>query len=334
MTCRRLLLCAIGTGAFANTLDAFAQAAGAASGKIWRVGFLSLGPRPASLESNFLGAFPLGMRELGYVEGRNLVIEWRYADSKAERLAPLAAELTESKVDAIVAVGTQAVSAARKTGTAIPIIMATVGDPVGSGLINSLAHPGGNVTGTSLMAVDISAKYLELLRSMAPKVAHIAVMMSSDNPPHATALKNIQGVAIKLGLTILPIDVKTVAEIEPAFATMTRAKVGAVFVLLHPVFNAQAREIADLALKNRLPSISGIREFAEAGGLVTYGSSFSESVRRAATYVDKIFKGAKPADLPVEQPMKFDMIINGKTAKTLGLSIPLSLQISADKVIE
>ncbi|MSQ72207.1 MAG: ABC transporter substrate-binding protein [Betaproteobacteria bacterium] len=330
MNTRRKLILSLGAAALAAPFAAFAQQ----QGKVWRVGFLSLGPRPASFESDYLGAFPLGMRDLGYVEGRNLAIEWRFADARSERLPALAAELVELKVDAIVAAGTQAVSAARKASATIPIVMATVGDPVGSGLIASLARPGGNVTGTSLMAVDIITKYLELLRGMAPKVSRVAAMMNTDNPPHATALKNLQDAAGKTGVTILPYDVRTPAAIEPAFAQMKRAGAGAVFIFLHPIFTAQVRQIGELALKHRLPSISGIREFAEAGGLVTYGSSFSESTRRTAAYVDKILKGAKPSDLPVEQPVKFEMIINGRTAKALGLTIPQALLISADRVIE
>jgi putative ABC transport system substrate-binding protein len=329
MNNRRKLLIMLGAGALAAPLGSFAQQ----QGKIWRVGFLSL-RRPASLNSDFYGAFLQGMRDLGYVEGKNLVIEWRFADGKLERLPELAAELVKLKVDVIVAAGPQAISAAQKATVTIPIVMATAPDPVGSGFVKSLAHPGGNITGLSNISADISPKQLEMLLSIVPKLSRVAVLVNPTNSSHATVLKNVQGAAQRIAVTILSLDARTPQEIEKAFSAMAREKAGAVIVARDGLLIQQARQIAALAVKYRMPSIHGIREYVEAGGLMSYGPSLTDNFRRAATYVDKIFKGAKPGDLPVEQPTKLELIINGKTAKALGLTIPQSLLISADKVIE
>jgi putative ABC transport system substrate-binding protein len=330
MNNRRRLLVALGAGALGAPLACFAQQ----PGKVWRVGFLSARSRPVSLDSDEYGGFPQGMRELGYVEGKNLLIEWRYAEGKYERLPELLAELVRLKVDAIVAPGSPVISAAQKVTTTVPIVVVNAQDPVGSGLIKSLAHPGGNITGLSSLAVDISPKHLEMLLGMVPKLTHVAVLVNFDNPSHPVTLKNVQAAAQKANVKVLPVEARTTPEIEKAFSAMAREKAGAVIVARDALFLQQARQIAELAAKHRLPTISGIREHIEAGGLMTYGPNSTDSFRRAATYVDKILKGAKPGDLPVEQPTKFDLFINRKTAKALGLTIPQSLLIIADKVIE
>ena len=304
-------------------------------GKVWRVGFLSQRRHVDFLDSDYYyGPFRQGMRELGYVEGKNLVIEWRSAEGKFERLPDLAAELVQLKVDVIVTAGTPAISAAQKATTTIPIVMGSAGDPVGSGFVKSLARPGGNITGLSNMVVDLGPKHLEMLRSMVPKLSRVAVLVNPSNSSHATILKSVQAAAQKTNIKVLPAEARTPQEIESAFSTMTQGNVGAVLVAIDAFFIQQGRQIAELAAKHRLPSMSASREYVEAGGLMSYGQNLADNYRRAATYVDKILKGAKPGDLPVEQPTKFELIINGKTAKALGLTIPQSLLISADKVIE
>ena len=330
MNTRRELLIALGAYVFATPLACFAQQ----QGKIWRVGFLSLRSRPASLESDTFGAFSNGMRELGYVEGKNLVIEWRFADNKYERLPDLAADLVRLKVDVIVTAGPAATSAAQKATTTIPIVFGGANDPVGSGFVKSLARPAGNITGLSNVSVEMSPKLLEMLLSTMPKLSRVAVLMNPSNSGHATMLKNVQAAAQKANVKVLPVEARTAPEIEKAFSAMAREKAGAVIVARDALFLQQARQIAELAAKHRLPTISGIREHIEAGGLMTYGPNSTDSFRRAATYVDKIIKGEKPANLPVEQPTKFELVINRKTANALGLTIPQSLLIMADRVIE
>ena len=303
-------------------------------GKIWRVGFLVARRRPASIDADFIGAFPHGMRELGYVEGKNLAIEWRFGDADPARLPGLAAELVQAKVDVIVAVGAQSISAAQKATTTIPIVMGITGDPVSDGFVKSLAHPGGNITGTSLMMIDIMPKRLEMLQSMTHKLVHAAVLLNPGNSTSVASLTSLQAIAQKFRVKLLPAEVRTLQEIEPAFAMMARERVGAVIVIPDSLLNVQVRPVAELAVKLRLPSIAGLREYVEAGGLASYGPSYFEILRRTATYVDKIFKGAKPADLPVEQPTKFEFVINLKTAKAIGLTIPPSVLARADEVIE
>ena len=327
---RRKLLVALGAGAIAFPFSSLAQQ----PGKVWRIGFLSQSSRPDSLDSHYYGAFARGMRELGYVEGKNLLIEWRFADNKAERLPSLAAELAHLKVDAIVTAGTSATRAAQRATATIPILIGSAGDPVVEGFVKSFAHPGGNMTGTYNIAADISPKHLEMLLSMVPKLSRVFVLANPDNSAHTTILKNVQAAARTTSVTVLSLDARSPQEIEQAFSRMARQKAGALMVMRDPLFNRQVRQIAELAAKHRLPTIAGLREYVEAGGLMSYGTNLTEQYRRAATYVDKIFKGAKPGDLPIEQPTKFELFINGKTAKALGLKIPQSLVISADRVIE
>lgn len=303
-------------------------------GKIWRVGFLVPRRRPDSIDSDFIGAFPRGMRELGYVEGKNLVIEWRFADGQFERLPDLAAELVRLKVDVIVSGSSQAISALQKATTTIPVVMASSGDPIGSGFVKSLARPGGNITGLSNLTSDIGTKQLELLLSIVPKLSRVAVLVNPVNPSLATFLKNVQSAAQGVSVKVLPVEARTAREIENAFPAMTQGNASAVIVATDGLFVQQYRKIAELAAKNRLPSVSQLREYVEAGGLVSYGPNLAEQFRRAATYVDKIFKGAKPGDLPVEQSTKFELLINDKTAKALGLTISSELLSRADRVIE
>ena len=281
-----------------------------------------------------VAAFKQGLQELGYVEGKNLTLQLRFADGKLERVPGLATELVSLKVDIIVSFGTVTTIALQKATSTIPIVMANTLDPVGNGLVKTLARPGGNITGLSSLGGDIGGKHLEMLLSVAPKLSRVAVLLNPGNQSHPLVLKSIQSAALKTSTKILPLEARTAPEIENAFSAMTQGKAGAVIVARDGFYINQTRQITELALKNRLPSISERASYAEAGGLMSYGVNQGEQFRRAATYVDKIFKGAKPADLPVEQPTKFELVINRKTAKALGLTIPQALLVSADKVIE
>jgi len=301
--------------------------------KVWRIGILATRNRPASLDSDAFGQFILGMRELGYFESKNLQVEYRWAEGKYERLPALAAELVQAKVDVIVAAGASDIDAAKKATSTIPIVMATSPDPVVSGYAKTLARPGGNITGLTNFTVDISPKLFEMLHSTVPKMARLAVLINPANPSHAAVLTSIASASQRAGVKVMPVEARSAAEIEQAFVNIAQAKAGAVLVPRDGFYIQQLDQIAKLATKHRLPSISGYRQYAEAGGLMSYGQSARESFRRAATYVDKIFKGAKPGDLPIEQPTTFELYINGRTAKSLGLTIPQSLLISADKVI-
>jgi len=327
---RRKMVIALGASAFVAPFGSFAQQ----QGKVWRVGFLATRSRPISLDSDAFGAFPRGMRELGYVEGKNLKIEWRFADGNVERLPDLVIELLRLNVDIIVTQGVPATRAAQKMAAAIPIVMGTIPDPVGSGFVASLARPGANITGLSNQTGDLGPKYLEMVLSIVPKMFRAAVLVNPDNASHPAMLKSIEAAAHKANVKILPVDARASQDIDKAFATMIRERVGAVIMPLDSFFFQHLPQIAELAIKYRLPSLSGNPNYPEGGGLMSYGSNITEQYRRTATYVDKILKGAKPGDLPVEQPTKFELIINGKTAKILGLKIPQSLLVMADKVIE
>ena len=303
--------------------------------KVWRIGRLNHIRRPESPDTHFTGAFHRGMRELGYIEGKNLITEERYSDGDLERLQAQVAELMRLKLDVIVTGSTPGTRAAQKATGTIPIVFCADLDPVGNRLVASLARPGGNITGLSTLGVDISAKHLEMLRSMAPAQSRVAVLMNPDEGPGQTSILNsIQAAGQKTGVTIMPFDARVPKEIENAFAQMLRWKAGALIVARGAFLNNQPRLIAELAAKHRLPAIAGLSEYVMAGGLISYGPSLTDMFRRGATYVDKIFKGAKPVDLPVEQPTLFELYINRKTAKALGLTIPQSLMISVDKVIE
>ena len=325
---RRAFLFALGAGALATPISSFAQQ----SSRIWRIGYLSPRVRMDSLP--YERAFLQGMSELGYVEGKNVVVEWRFADGAYERLPYLAAELLRLNVDVIVAPSSSAIRAAQQATKTTPIVFISTGDPVGSGFVASLAQPGGNITGLSNTNLDVSAKLLELLVTMVPKLSRVAVLGNPGSSTHSAILKNVRAAALtRVGVRVLSVEARTREEIERGFARMTQEHADSVIVAADAFLNQQAQYIAPLALKRRLPSISQPRIYVEAGGLMSYGQNTAESYRHAATYVDKILKGAKPADLPVEQPTKFELVVNLKTAKALGLTIPESIRIRADEVI-
>jgi putative ABC transport system substrate-binding protein len=331
MNYRRKLVITLGASTFAAPFISFAQP----QGKVWRIGFLSQNNRPASLSDSYAyGAFLRAMRGLGYIEGKNLAIEWRFAESRAELLPVLSAELVQLKVDAIITSGMLAPLALQKATTTIPIVMTSNSDPVGRGLINSLARPGGNITGLTNITGDLGPKRLELLLEMAPKLSRVAVLGNPTSPASIHGLESIQAAGQKRRVEILSAEAKTPQEIESGFLSIHQRNASALIVLLDPLFQQQSSRIAELSAKYRLPSMTADRIYTEAGCLMSYGSNRADDWRRAATYVDKIFKGAKPADLPVEQPTIFELVINGKTAKALGLTIPQSLLIMADKVID
>ncbi len=327
---RRTFLCGLTLG----TLAPFAVEAQQPSGKVYRMGYL-VTPVPPP-QGPFWGAFVPKLRDLGYVEGQNLTIELRSAHEKPERLPVLAAELVRRNVDVIVTAGDGEVRAAKQATSVIPIVMAVSGDPVGAGYVASLARPGGNITGQSAMSPDLSAKLLEMLKEAVPTVSRVAVLWNAANPVKVLDFKGTQRAAQSLGLTVHSIEIKTPTDLETALATIARTRPDALLTLGDEVLNVPVilTRIGDFALKQRLPSIGGDRRHAAAGALISYGPSMMEVFRRAATYVDKILKGAKPADLPVEQPTTFELIINLKAAKALGLTIPQWVLGRADQVIE
>ena len=299
--------------------------------KVLRIGFLgftSLSGIAARIE-----AFRQGLRELGYVDGKNIVIEYRYAEGKLDRLSELAAELVRLKVDVIVTSGPSVTRAVKEATTTIPIVMGFDTDPVGNGFVASLARPGGNITGLSVVSPELSGKQLELLKEIVPKLSRVAVLGTSTNPGNSQALKETELAAGAYKVQLQNLDVLSPKDIETAFRDASKGGAGAVLVLASPIIESHRTQIADLAAKNRLPAIYYAPEFVEAGGLMSYGTSFADLFRRAATYVDKILKGAKPADLPVEQPTKFELVINLKAAKQLGITIPPNVLARADKVI-
>jgi putative ABC transport system substrate-binding protein len=298
--------------------------------KIPKIGFLSAPSRSA--QSARHEAFSQGLRELGYVEGKNIVIEWRYAEGKLERLPDLAAELVGLKVDVIVAGGTPAARAAKEATTTIPIVMSG-GDPVRAGIVASLARPGGNVTGLSDATVDVSTKRLQLLKEVIPKLSRVAILWNPANPTNPIQVKDTQAAAPALGMTVYAVEVRTIGELEGAFTGIKRERAGGLLVPGDPMFTSNRKRMADLAAKHRLPAMFTAPEYAEAGGLMAYGEDPVDRHRRLATYVDKILTGTKPADLPVEAAMKFEFVINLKTAKQIGLTIPPNVLARADKVI-
>ena len=300
--------------------------------KVPLIGFL--GATSLSTISDRVEAFRQGLRELGYVEGKNIVVEYRWAEGKIERLPDLATELVRLKVDVIVSGGNSATQAAKKATNTIPIVMTQVSDPVASGFVASLARPGGNITGLSTLAPEISGKQLELLKEIVPKLSRVAVLGSSTTPGNAQARREIELAAGALKVQLQYLDVLATKDIETAFRAASNGRADAVLVLQSFVVLPQRKQIADLAVKNRLPAIYYSIEYVEDGGLMTYSVSVTDLSRRAATYVDKILKGAKPADLPVEQPTKFELIINLKAAKQIGLTIPPNVLARADRVIK
>jgi len=300
--------------------------------RVPRVGILLLDVM--QIPAHAYEAFRQGLGDLGYIEGQNIVIERRHAEGRNERLPELAAELVQIKVDVIVTQGTAASLAAKQATTTIPVVFIAVGDPVGSGVVASLARPGGNITGLTNIPWELDGKRLELLKDAMPKVRRVAVLWDPDFSPHVEWLKALKISAQALRLELQPVGFRGPADFAGAFAAMRRGGAGALLIMGHPFTIAHAARLAELAARNRLPAISPFREFAQADGFMAYGASLSGMYRRAATHVDKILKGAKPADLPVEQAMRFELVINLKTAKALGLTIPQSVLIRADQVIQ
>jgi ABC-type uncharacterized transport system substrate-binding protein len=326
---RRKLLLAIGASALIAPLCSFAQ------GKVWRIGFFYFGSRQSALETGRYAAFLQGMQERGYAEGKNFIVEARYADAKAERYPDLAAELVRAKVDVVVSTATATHSAMRRATSTIPIVVTASTDPIGEGLAASLARPGGNVTGVTSNNAELSQKYVELLAIAVPKLSRVAVLSNSTNPGHLVQLANVRVAAQKTaGLEIVALEARTLEEFERGVAAAARDRIDAAIIFFDPFVVQHARRIAELMLRYRLPSVHANRALTEAGGLMSYSPSIEDNYRRAAYYVDRILKGARPGDLPIEQPTRFYLVINRKTAKALGLTVPQELLLRADRVIE
>jgi ABC-type uncharacterized transport system substrate-binding protein len=295
--------------------------------KSFRIGFF------AGTGANLRG-LRQGLRELGYVEGKNITIEGRFTEGNFDRFSALAAELVHLKVDVIVTQGTPATIAAKNATSTIPIIMTGATDPVATGLVPSLARPGGNITGVTIMNEELAGKRLEVLKETSPKVSRIGVLWNSANAGAAAVFKQTQSAAQDLGLSLQSLEVKTVDDLKGAFDALTRSGVNGLVLLATSPISPHLTLVADLAIKNRLPSIYDRSEFVDAGGLMSYGANVSNMSRRAATYVDKVLKGANPGDLPIERPTKFELVINLKTAKQIGLTVPQRVLLKADKVIK
>ena len=330
MTTRRTFLGTLAGGFLAASLVAEAQQAA----KVYRIGLLGGSPPNSPGGRRSWEGFFQGMRELGYVEGQNILVEGRWYGDRTDRLPALAAELVRLKVDVIVAGAAPAPEAAQRATSTIPIVVANHNDPVGSGLAVSLAKPGKNVTGLSTQAPELVGKRLQLLKEAVPGISRVAVLSNPAIPSHALELREAKVAAESLKMQLQFLEARAPSDFTRAFSAMTRERAGGVLIIVSSMFYAERTRIAELAAQSRVPSIYGLKEFAEAGGLMTYGIDVHESFRRAAAYVDKILKGAKPADLPVEQPTKFELAINLKTAKALGLTIPPSLLARADEVIQ
>ena len=300
------------------------------AGRVYRIGYLSYSS-PAS-NPHLIEAFRQGLRELGWVEGQNITIDARFAEGRSDAVSDLAAELVRLKVDIIVGTSTQATVAAKNATKTIPVVMANAGDPVGLGLIANLARPGGNITG--MVRVGTFGKQLELLKEIVPKVRHVALLWNPANPSHAPDMENVKLTARSLGVQLQLLEAREPNQFDGAFAAMSKERAGALLVLPDSVFQRHRAQVAGLAAKNRLPSMYGVSEYVKAGGLISYGPNLPALFRQSATFVDKILRGAKPADLPVQQPTKFELTINLKTAKALGLTIPPSVLARADEVIQ
>ena len=324
---RREFITLLGGAAAAWPLAAYAQQAG----KVYRIGVFTSG---APLNSKTWSIFIDGLKELGWTEGKNIAFEPRYAENDLARLPELAAELVRLNVDVILAIGTLAALAAKRASAAIPIVMANAGDPLGSGLVVSLAQPGGNVTGMSLMAPDLGGKRLELLKELLPRLSRVAVIWNAANPYSALVFEEIRGAAKTLAIELQSLEVRGPDDFGVVLDSAGRKRADALVTVEDPLTFNHRKQIAESCAKNRLPAMYGLREYADAGGLMAYGASQEDLFRRTVGYVDKILKGVKPADLPVQQPTKFELIINLTTAKALGLEIPPTLLARADEVIE
>lgn len=328
---RREFITLLGGAVAAGPIAARAQQ----DSKSWRIGFLTPRSRPSPPDRDtFSDAFMQGMSDLGYSEGKNLAVEWRYADGDYKRLTGFATELAGMNLPVIVTYGTAAARVLQGTTKTIPIVVAAADDLVGAGIVASLARPGGNITGLSLIDADISGKQLELLKAISPTLSRVAVLLNPGNPANPAVLKRVQAVGPALNVEVVAVNAATPQAIEKAFADAAQQRAGAVIVAADAFFSGQGPRIAASALQHRLATISYYQDHVVAGCLMNYGQNVAEFHRQAAKYVDRILKGAKPEDLPVEQPTKFDLVINNKTAGALGLTIPRGLLVSADRVIE
>ena len=302
------------------------------TGNVYRIGFL--GNSTAALEANLVGPFREGLHDLGYVEGRNVLIEYRWAEGKYDRFPALIGELLALKVAVIVTAGTPATLAVKKATTSVPVVMTAVGDPVGTGIVPSLSHPGGNITGLTAISTEMDAKRLELLREVVPSVSYIALLWNSASPLQVLAEKQVQAAAQVLRMRVLSLGVKTEEEIKSALAVMARERPDALLVLADRLLLHHRALIMDFATRHRLPGVHAYRELVEAGGLMSFGPSYADMHKRAAYFVDRILKGAKPGDLPVERPRTFELVINLKIAKALGLTIPQSVLLRGTEIIQ
>jgi putative ABC transport system substrate-binding protein len=329
MISRRTFVAAVTGGVLAAPLAASAQQ----PGKVLRIGWLG-GPTWETAQP-FVRPFLQGLKDLGWVEGQNIIIEWRFGGGRAERLPDLAAELVRLRVDLIVVPSTPTALAAKNATTTIPLVTVGGNDPVGLGLVASLARPGGNITGlTGSLGPEIAGKQFELLKETVPKVSRVSVLWNPATPGNALALREAEVAAGALGVELQPLEARSLGDFDGAFAAMSAKRTGALLVLADVMFVTHQTRLAALGAKSRLPAMYAQREFVDDGGLMSYGARFSDNFRRAATYVDKILKGAKPADLPIERPTRFELIINSKTAKALGLTIPQSVLGRADQIIQ
>jgi putative tryptophan/tyrosine transport system substrate-binding protein len=325
---RRVLMFALIALALGAPVHAFSQQ----GQKVVRLGRLA--PLSAATDTRYKEALLQGLRELGWIEGKNIEIEYRYADGQLDKLPALAADMARRRVDVMVVGSTPGALAAKQATSIIPIVMVTTGDPVANGLVKSLARPGGNITGMISLAQELGAKRLELFRETFPAAGLIAVLSNPDTPDTRQSVLGVENAARALGIKIRLLSARDPAAIGNAFTTLKKDGVKALMVLQDPMFLTQQKLIIGLAASNRIPVIYGIQDFVDVGGLMFYGVDLSDMYRRAASHVDKILKGAKPADLPIEQPTKFELVINAKTAKALGIKIPDSIMLRADKVIE
>jgi putative ABC transport system substrate-binding protein len=318
----------ISLGILLGSLAAQAQQ----TGNVYRIGFL--GNSTAALEANLVGPFREGLRDLGYVEGRNVLIEYRWAEGKYDRFPALIGELLALKVAVIVTAGTPATLAVKKATTSVPLVMLAVGDPVGTGIVPSLSHPGGNITGLTAISTEMDAKRLELLGEVVPSVSYIALLWNAGSPLQVLAEKQVQAAAQVLRMRVLSLGVKTEEEIKSALAVMARERPDALLVLADRLLLHHRVLIMDFATHHRLPGVHAYRELVEAGGLISFGPSYADMHKRAAYFVDRILKGAKPGDLPVERPRTFELVINLKVAKALGLTIPQSVLLRGTEIIQ
>jgi ABC-type uncharacterized transport system substrate-binding protein len=327
MTSRRTFLATVIAGSLAASLAAVAQQAG----KVYRIGFVWDSP---TVWPHALAAFRQGLRDLGWVEGQNIVVEYRWAEGRFDRLPSIMDELVRLNVDLIVAPTSIYTGAARRATSTIPIVFVSHADPIGSGHVASLARPGANVTGLTIIMSETMAKSLELLKATIPGLTRVAVIWDPATPSHVPGVKAVEAVGRTLGLRLQTLAVRSATEFDNAFSAIVQERADAVLVLSTPLFMGEARRLAELALAHKLPTMFGPREHVEAGGLLSYGPDRADLYRRAAAYVDKILKGANPADLPVQQATKFELVINLKTAKALGLTIPQAVLLRADEVIQ